>query len=76
VTYFVLTLRFMSVLLVLLLTPVWGTIDLNFDELEYLANHLLLEECRRLVAAAHFKSYIMPNSLDLAGKNTNNPDLL
>ncbi|RZC41116.1 L-xylulose reductase, partial [Asbolus verrucosus] len=43
-----------------------ATIDLNFAELEYLADHLLPEECRRLVAAAHFKSYMEPNFLDQA----------
>ncbi|KAG5896210.1 hypothetical protein JTB14_009712 [Gonioctena quinquepunctata] len=42
------------------------TIDLNSAELQYLADHLTIEECRRLVAAAHFKFYQEPNSLDQA----------
>ncbi|VEN36582.1 unnamed protein product [Callosobruchus maculatus] len=42
------------------------TIDINAVELQYLADHLTEEECRRLVAAAHFKSYEVPNPLDQA----------
>lgn len=44
------------------------TIDLNLPELEYLADHLHPEECRRLTAALHFNSYQQPNALDQAGK--------
>lgn len=44
------------------------TIDLNAGVLQYLADHLTPEECRTLVAAAHFKSYERPNALDQAGK--------
>ncbi|XP_076258940.1 uncharacterized protein LOC143195534 [Rhynchophorus ferrugineus] len=43
-----------------------GTIDLNSVELQYLADHLTPEECRRLVAAAHFHSFDPPNALDQA----------
>ncbi|KAF7286821.1 hypothetical protein GWI33_003878 [Rhynchophorus ferrugineus] len=43
-----------------------GTIDLNAVELQYLADHLTPEECRRLVAAAHFHSFDPPNALDQA----------
>ncbi|KYB25994.1 hypothetical protein TcasGA2_TC034023 [Tribolium castaneum] len=50
-------LQFLNVPLVL------ATLDLNFAELKYLSDHLLPEECRRLVAAAHFKSYMLPNEL-------------
>ena len=54
--------------LVLFFVPhILATIDLNFAELEYLASHLLPEECRRLVAAAHFKAYMMPNAVGQAG---------
>nr|CAI5866856.1 unnamed protein product [Callosobruchus analis] len=42
------------------------TIDINAVELQYLADHLTEEECRRLVAAAHFKTYEVPNPLDQA----------
>lgn len=44
------------------------TIDINLSEFQYLADHLHSEECRRLVAALHFKSYEQPNALDQAGK--------
>ncbi|XP_025836455.1 uncharacterized protein LOC112906479 [Agrilus planipennis] len=43
-----------------------STIDLNLPELQYLADHLHKEECKRLVAALHFKSYDKPCLLDLA----------
>lgn len=43
------------------------TIDINLSEFEYLADHLHFEECRRLVAALHFKGYEQPNALDQAG---------
>lgn len=46
---------------------VLSTLDLNFGELEYLADHLLPEECRKLIAAAYFKSYNIPNSVGQAG---------
>ncbi|KAJ8935100.1 hypothetical protein NQ314_012996, partial [Rhamnusium bicolor] len=39
---------------------------LNVAELQYLADHLTPEECRRLIAAAHFKTYEAPNALDQA----------
>lgn len=45
------------------------TIDLNAAELQYLADHLTHEECRKLVAAAHLKGYQEPNILDQAGKH-------
>ncbi|KAJ8948438.1 hypothetical protein NQ318_007961, partial [Aromia moschata] len=50
----------------LLLKTSFCTIDLNTAELQYLADHLTPEECRRLIAAAHFKSYQEPNALDQA----------
>ncbi|XP_050298582.1 uncharacterized protein LOC126737645 isoform X2 [Anthonomus grandis grandis] len=43
-----------------------ATIDINSAELQYLADHLTTEECRRLVAAAHFQAYEQPNALDQA----------
>lgn len=43
---------------------------MNLSELQYLADHLSPEECRRLFASIHFKSYEEPNALDQAGKIT------
>ncbi|XP_014235988.1 uncharacterized protein LOC106658502 [Trichogramma pretiosum] len=43
-----------------------GTIDLNLQELEYLAAHLRAKECRLLVAALHFDSYELPKQLSEA----------
>lgn len=40
---------------------------MNMQELQYLADHLHPEECRRLFASVHFSSYEVPNSLDQAG---------
>uniref|UniRef100_A0ABD2X9V8 Death domain-containing protein n=1 Tax=Trichogramma kaykai TaxID=54128 RepID=A0ABD2X9V8_9HYME len=45
-----------------------GTIDLNLQELEYLAAHLRAKECRLLVAALHFDSYELPKQLREAGE--------
>lgn len=53
--------------LILYLKFISNTIDINGAELQYLADHLTLEECRKLVAAAHFKTYEVPNALDQAG---------
>ncbi|XP_045463443.1 uncharacterized protein LOC123673066 [Harmonia axyridis] len=44
----------------------FATIDINIPELHYLADHLTSEECRKLVAAAHFKNYELPNALSEA----------
>lgn len=46
------------------------TIDMNTSELQYLADHLTPEECRTLIAGAHFESYEKPNVLDQAGRLT------
>lgn len=43
-----------------------ATIDINIPELHYLADHLTSEECRKLVAAAHFNNYELPNALSEA----------
>lgn len=47
---------------------IYLTIDLNAAQLQYLADHLTPEECRTLIAAAHFESYEKPKVLDQAGK--------
>ncbi|XP_066137845.1 uncharacterized protein [Euwallacea fornicatus] len=51
---------------VLSLNFCYNTIDLNAAELQYLADHLTPEECRKLVAAAHFQGFDQPNALDQA----------
>ncbi|KAJ8923032.1 hypothetical protein NQ315_001580 [Exocentrus adspersus] len=43
-----------------------STIDMNAAELQYLADHLTAEECRKLVAAAHLKGFEDPKILDQA----------
>ncbi|XP_076763853.1 uncharacterized protein LOC143431182 [Xylocopa sonorina] len=48
---------------------VLGTIDVNFNELEYLAARLNPFECRRLIAALHYTSYELPKSLAGAERN-------
>lgn len=47
-----------------------ATIDVNLAELEYLAARLDSRECRRLVAALHYDSYELPESLVGAGAYT------
>ncbi|XP_015109798.1 uncharacterized protein LOC107036372 [Diachasma alloeum] len=42
---------------------VFCTIDINLSELEYLAAHLDPFECRRLVAALHYKTYELPENI-------------
>ncbi|KAK9877818.1 hypothetical protein WA026_020053 [Henosepilachna vigintioctopunctata] len=44
----------------------FATIDINSSELKYLSDHLTSEECRKLVAAAHFNSYDLPTALSEA----------
>ncbi|XP_022815614.1 uncharacterized protein LOC111348910 [Spodoptera litura] len=39
------------------------TIDINIQELVYIADHLTAVECRRLFASLHFASYNLPVSL-------------
>lgn len=57
----------MSLIVILfILCSINATIDVNIAELRYLADHLTPLECRRLVAALHFKSFNIPNSLDQA----------
>lgn len=53
------------------INQIFGTIDINIAELQYLADHLTPEECRRLVAAAHFPNFEQPNALDQAGEERN-----
>ncbi|XP_048507542.1 uncharacterized protein LOC125500142 [Athalia rosae] len=43
--------------------PVFCTIDVNLSELEYLAGHLNPSECRRLVAALHYMTFELPESI-------------
>uniref|UniRef100_A0A6P7GVZ1 Uncharacterized protein LOC114341402 n=1 Tax=Diabrotica virgifera virgifera TaxID=50390 RepID=A0A6P7GVZ1_DIAVI len=55
-----------TLLLVSIFKNVIPTIDLNAAELQYLADHLTKEECRKLIAAAHFHSYEEPAVLGQA----------
>ncbi|XP_076683639.1 uncharacterized protein LOC143376602 [Andrena cerasifolii] len=45
------------------------TIDVNVNELEYLAARLNPFECRHLIAALHYTTYELPNSLAAAERN-------
>lgn len=54
----------------LCINQVFGTIDINIAELQYLADHLTPEECRRLVAAAHFPNFEQPNALEQSGEES------
>ncbi|XP_076226651.1 uncharacterized protein LOC143174871 [Nomia melanderi] len=46
-----------------------STIDVNINELEYLASRLNPFECRRLIAALHYTAYELPNNLAEAERN-------
>ncbi|XP_033332159.2 uncharacterized protein LOC117223772 [Megalopta genalis] len=48
---------------------VFSTIDVNANELEYLAARLNPFECRRLIAALHYTTYELPNNLAEAERN-------
>lgn len=43
-----------------------STIDMNIPEFQYIADHLTLEECVKLVAALHFVSYELPAAFSAA----------
>ncbi|CAL7936061.1 unnamed protein product [Xylocopa violacea] len=59
----------LSLLVILSRHDVLGTIDVNFNELEYLAARLNPFECRRLIAALHYTSYELPKTLAGAERN-------
>lgn len=61
----------LSLIVILLRYDVLGTIDVNLNELEYLAARLNPFECRRLIAALHYITYDLPNNLAAAGKSDN-----
>ncbi|XP_015596562.2 uncharacterized protein LOC107268365 [Cephus cinctus] len=42
------------------------TIDINLSELEYVAARLDSNECRRLIAALHYTTYELPQSMEAA----------
>ena len=48
---------------------VLATMDVNLDELKYLAARLNPFECRRLIAALHYTTYELPNTLAAAERN-------
>ncbi|XP_017790999.1 PREDICTED: uncharacterized protein LOC108573132 [Habropoda laboriosa] len=49
-----------------------STIDVNLNELGYLAARLQPFECRRLIAALHYTTYELPNNLAAAERNIDN----
>ncbi|XP_071878325.1 uncharacterized protein [Bombus fervidus] len=59
----------LSLIVILLRYDVLGTIDVNLNELEYLAARLNPFECRRLIAALHYITYDLPNNLAAAERN-------
>lgn len=61
----------LSFIVILLRYNVFATIDVNLNELEYLAARLNHFECRRLIAALHYTTYELPRDLAGAGKSTN-----
>lgn len=61
----------LSFIVILLRYDVLATIDVNLNELEYLAARLNHFECRRLIAALHYTTYELPRDLAGAGKSTN-----
>lgn len=58
----------LSLIVILSRYDVLGTIDVNLNELQYLAAHLNSFECRRLIAALHYTTYELPSNLADAGK--------
>ncbi|XP_016904222.1 uncharacterized protein LOC107992708 [Apis cerana] len=59
----------LSFIVILLRYDALATIDVNLNELEYLAARLNHFECRRLIAALHYTTYELPR--DLAGAERN-----
>ncbi|XP_076636744.1 uncharacterized protein LOC143349399 [Colletes latitarsis] len=59
----------LSFLIILSQHGAFSTIDVNLNELEYLAARLNPFECRRLIAALHYTSYELPNSLAAAERD-------
>lgn len=58
----------LSLIVILSRYDVLGTIDVNLNELQYLAARLNPFECRRLIAALHYTTYELPSNLADAGK--------
>ncbi|XP_043524351.1 uncharacterized protein LOC122536227 [Frieseomelitta varia] len=59
----------LSLIVILSRYDVLGTIDVNLNELQYLAARLNPFECRRLIAALHYTSYELPSNLADAERN-------
>jgi hypothetical protein len=51
---------------------VLATIDLNLQELEYVADHLTRSDCRKLVAALHDPNFYLENNIDAAERKIPN----
>ncbi|KOX77510.1 Facilitated trehalose transporter Tret1 [Melipona quadrifasciata] len=59
----------LSLIVILSRYDVLGTIDVNLNELQYLAARLNPFECRRLIAALHYTTYELPSNLADAERN-------
>ncbi|EZA60244.1 hypothetical protein DMN91_010509 [Ooceraea biroi] len=57
---------YVTIVAMILISRVSGTIDVNLSELEYLAARLDPFECRRLIAALHYTTYDLPKNLAAA----------
>ena len=55
--------KYLCLILYLQISVKECTIDINLKELQYLADHLTGEECRRLFASLYFDSYDLPVDL-------------
>ncbi|EEB14795.1 hypothetical protein Phum_PHUM327740 [Pediculus humanus corporis] len=45
-----------------------STIDINLSEFQYIADHLTVEECYKLVSALHFNEFDLPKGLNAAAQ--------
>jgi hypothetical protein len=57
---------------VVVIGGVWATIDLNLQQLEYVADHLTKSDCRKLVAALHDPTFFLENNIDAAERKIPN----
>ncbi|XP_076385431.1 uncharacterized protein LOC100878042 isoform X1 [Megachile rotundata] len=61
--------KWLCYIIVLSRCTVFGTIDINLNELKYLAAKLTHFECRRLIAALHYTTHELPNTIAVAERN-------
>ncbi|KAF9813772.1 hypothetical protein SFRURICE_007927 [Spodoptera frugiperda] len=60
--------KYLSLILFMQISFKECTVDINIQELVYIADHLTAVECRRLFASLHFASYNLPVTLSDAEK--------